>query len=44
MTNGSTLIRHQRDEVISVTDIEDVERHFLEDDLCDNNNDEESAN
>ena len=44
MTNGSIRIRHQNDEIISVTHIEVLERHFLEDDLCDNNNDEESGN
>ena len=40
----SIRIRHQNDEVTSVTHIEDLERHFLEDDLCDNNDDVESAN
>ena len=44
LTNGSIQIRHQNDEVISVAHIEEVERHFLKDYLCDNNNDEESAN
>ena len=37
MTNGSIRIKHQNDEVISVTQIEDLELHFLEDDICDNN-------
>ena len=37
-------IRHQNDEVTSVTHIEDLERHFLEEDLCDNNDDGDSAN
>ena len=44
VTNGSIRIRHQNEEVISVTHIEDLERHFLEDDLCDNNDDGDSAN
>ena len=44
VTNGSTKIRHQNDEVTSVTHIEDLERHFFEEDLCDNNNDGDSAN
>ena len=44
MTNGSTRIRHQKDEVTSVTHIEDLERHFLEEDLCDNNGDGDSVN
>ena len=44
VTNGSIRIRHQNDEVASVTHIEDLERHFLEGDLCDNNNDGDSAN
>ena len=38
VTNGSIRIRHHNDEVTSVTHTEDVERQFLEDDLCDNNN------
>ena len=42
--NGSIRIRHQNDEVTPVTHIEDLERHFLEDDLCDNNDDGDSAN
>ena len=44
VTNGSIRIRHQNDEVTSAAHIEDLERHFLKDDLCNNNNDEESAN
>ena len=44
VTNGSIRIRHQIDEVTSVTHIEDLERHLLEDDLCDNNDDGDSAN
>ena len=44
VTNGSIRIRHQNDEVTSVTHIEDLERHFLEEDLCDNNDDGGSAN
>ena len=44
VTNGSIRIRHQNDEVTSVTHIEDLERHFLEEDLCDNNDDGDSAN
>ena len=31
-------------EVTSVTHIEDLERHFLEEDLCDNNYDRDSGN
>ena len=37
--SGSIRIRDQNDEVTSVTDIEDLERHFLKDDLCENNDD-----
>ena len=44
VTNGSIGIRHQNAEVTSVTHIEDFERHFLEEDLCDNNDDGDSAN
>ena len=44
MTNDLIRIRHQNDEVTSVTHIEDLERHFLEDELCDNNDDGDSAN
>ena len=44
VTNGSIKIRHQNNEVTSVTYIEDLERHFLEEDLCDNNDDGDSAN
>ena len=44
VTNGSIWIRHENDEVTSATHIEDLERHFLENDLCDNNNDKNSAN
>ena len=44
MTNGLIRIRHQNNEVTSVTFIEDLELHFLRDDLCGNNGDEESAN
>ena len=43
VTNGSISIRHQNDEVTSVTHIEDLKRHFQEDDLFDNN-DGDSAN
>ena len=35
---------HQNDEVTSVTHIEDLERHLLEEDLRDNNDDGDSAN
>ena len=42
MSNGSIRIRHQNDEATSVTHIEDLKRQFLEDDLCDNDDDEES--
>ena len=41
---GSIRIRDQNDEMTSVTRIEDLERHFLKDDLCDNNDDGDSAN
>ena len=44
VTNGSIRIRHQNDEVTSVTHIEDLEWHFLEEDLCNNNDDGDSAN
>ena len=44
VTNGSITIKHQNDEVTSVTHIEDLERHFLEEDLRDNNDDGDSAN
>ena len=44
VTNWSVRIRHQSDEVTSVTHIEDLERHILEEDLCDNNDDADSAN
>ena len=44
VTNGSIRIRHQNDEVASVTHIEELERHFLEGDLCDSNNDGDSVN
>ena len=44
VTSGSIRIRHQNDEGTSVTHIEDLERHFLEDDLFDNNDDGDSAN
>ena len=44
VTNGSIRIRHQNDKVTSITHIEDLERHYLEEDLCDNNNDGASAN
>ena len=44
VTNGSTKIRHQNDEVTSVTHIEYLERHFFEEDLCENNDDGDSAN
>ena len=39
VTNGSIRVRHQNDEVTSATYIEDLEQHFLEENLCDNNND-----
>ena len=42
--NVSIRIMHQNDEVTPATHIEDLERHFLEDDLCDNNDDGDSAN
>ena len=41
--NGSIRIRHKNHEVTSVTHIEDLECHFLEEDLCDNNDDGDSA-
>ena len=44
VTNGLIKIRHKNDEVTSVTHIEDLERHFLEEDPCDNNGDGDSAN
>ena len=44
VTNGSVGIRHQNDEVTSVTHVEDLERHFLKEDLCDKNDDGDSAN
>ena len=44
MTNESIRIRHKNDEVTSATHIEDLERNFLEEDLCDNNDDGDSAN
>ena len=44
VTNGSIRIRHQNDEITSVTHIENLERHFLKEDLCDSNNDGDSAN
>ena len=44
VTNGSIRIRHQNDEVKSVTHTEDLERHFLEINLCGNNDDGGSAN
>ena len=37
-------MRYQNDEVTSVTHIEDFERHFLEEDLCGNSDDGDSAN
>ena len=40
----SKRIKHQNDEVTSITHIEDLERHFLEEDLCDNTDDGDSAN
>ena len=43
VTNGSIRIRHQNDEVTSVTHIEDLDRH-LEENLCNNNYDGDSAN
>ena len=45
VTNGSIKTRHHNAEVTSsVTHIEDLERHFLEDDLCGNNDNGDSAN
>ena len=44
VANGSIRIRHQNDEVKSVTHTEDLERHFLEINLCGNNDDGGSAN
>ena len=44
MTNGSVKIRDQNDEATSVTHVEDLERHFLEDHLCNNIDDGDSAN
>ena len=44
VTNGSIRIKYQNDEVTYVTYIEDLELHFLEDDLCDKSNDGNSAN
>ena len=44
VTNGSIRIRDQNNEVTSVTHIEHLERHFLEEDLYDNNDDGDSAN
>ena len=41
--NGSIRIKHQNDEVTSVTHIEDLERHLLEEYLCDNSDDGGSA-
>ena len=42
VTNES--VSHQNDEVTSIIHIEDLERHFLESDLCDNSNDGHSVN
>ena len=42
--NGSITVGHQNSELTSVTHIENLEHHFLEDDLCDNNNDGDSGN
>ena len=39
-----TRIKHQKDEVTCLTDIENLERYFLEVELCDSNHDEGSAN
>ena len=44
VTNGSIRMRCQNNEVTSVTHIEDFIRHFLEEDLCGNNDDGDSAN
>ena len=44
VTNGSIRIRHQNDEVTSVTHIEDLKWYFLEEYLCDSNDDGNSAN
>ena len=44
ITNGWMRFKHQNDEVTSVTHIEDLERHFLEDDLCDISDDGDYVN
>ena len=44
VTNGSVRIRHPNNEITCVTHTDDLECHFLEDDLCDNNDDGDSAN
>ena len=44
VTNGSIRIRHQNDQVTSVIRIEDLESHVLEDDVCNKNDDGDSAN
>ena len=43
VTNGSIRIKHQNDEVTSVTHIEDFDWYFSEEDLCDDNDDGDSA-
>ena len=44
VTNRSIRIRLQNNEVTFVTHIEDLEWYFLEEDLCDNNDDGDSGN
>ena len=41
---GSIKIREQNDKVAPFIHIEDLEYHFLEDYLCDNDDEQESAN
>ena len=43
VTNGSIRIKHQNDEVTSVTHIADLEKYFTEEDLRDNDEDDEAA-
>ena len=43
-TNESIQTRHKNVGVASANQIEDLEHQFLEDDLCDNKDDAESAN
>ena len=44
VTNGLIRIRNKNDKVTSVTHIEDLERQFLGEDICDNNDDGDAAN